>query len=222
MYMYRYIPAEKTKTMRPSKYPNICLNLETGTFILALFPPYHCPFYLRSLPPTAIPLGLTTMSTIYHSEPLEPREKLGEILPDTAFNSKTLDKSNNTQDVSACTSQTAVSCIDPEKQITQPGSGVEPPPRDINGFKWVLVITAILSSIFLYALDATVVADIQPVIVKEFNSLENLTWLGVGFLLGATATNLLWGKIYGQFNAKWTYIFCVAFFEVGSAICGVS
>ncbi|KAH6670608.1 MFS drug efflux transporter [Halenospora varia] len=134
----------------------------------------------------------------------------------------TLDKSNNIQDVSACTSQTAVSCIDPEKQIPQPGSGVEPPPRDINGFKWVLVITAILSSIFLYALDATVVADIQPVIVKEFNSLENLTWLGVGFLLGATATNLLWGKIYGQFNAKWTYIFCVAFFEVGSAICGAA
>lgn len=41
-------------------------------------------------------------------------------------------------------------------------------------------------------------------------------------LLGATATNLVWGRIHGQFNAKYFYIFNVFLFEVGSAICGAA
>ncbi|KAJ2983257.1 hypothetical protein NQ176_g823 [Zarea fungicola] len=98
----------------------------------------------------------------------------------------------------------------------------EKPPRDISGWKWWIAMTSILSSIFFYALDNTVVADIQPVIIEDLGELEKLTWLSVAFLVGATATNLIWGKLYGQFNAKWTYIFNVALFEIGSAICGAA
>jgi MFS family permease len=96
------------------------------------------------------------------------------------------------------------------------------PPRDVSGWKWFLVMFSILSSIFLYALDNTIVADIQPVIIEELGHLEKLTWLSVAFLLGGTATNLIWGKLYGQLNAKWTYIFNVALFEIGSAVCGAA
>ncbi|KAH8653989.1 major facilitator superfamily domain-containing protein [Tricladium varicosporioides] len=99
---------------------------------------------------------------------------------------------------------------------------LELPPRDISGLKWALVVFSILSSTFLFALDNTIVADVQPVIITHFNSVGKLTWLSVAFLIGAASTNLVWGKIYGQFNAKWTYILCVTLFEVGSAICGVA
>ncbi|CDM37181.1 hypothetical protein DTO013E5_8433 [Penicillium roqueforti] len=34
--------------------------------------------------------------------------------------------------------------------------------RTITGFKWILVVTAILSSHMLFALDNTIVANIQP------------------------------------------------------------
>ena len=98
----------------------------------------------------------------------------------------------------------------------------EVPPRDISGWKWFLAMTSILSSIFLYALDNTIVADIQAVIIRDFGHVEKLPWLSVAFLLGATATNLVWGKVYGQFNCKWFYIFNVILFEVGSAICGAA
>ncbi|KAL4789636.1 major facilitator superfamily domain-containing protein [Aspergillus venezuelensis] len=98
----------------------------------------------------------------------------------------------------------------------------EKPPRDINGWKWWLSVLCIWSSIFFYALDNTVVADIQPVIIESLGELDKLTWLSVAFLLGATATNLIWGKVYGHFNAKWTYLLNVFVFEVGSAICGAA
>ncbi|KAE9373047.1 MFS general substrate transporter [Stipitochalara longipes BDJ] len=122
-----------------------------------------------------------------------------------------------TQDVSEKTSVTGLD-TDTEKQETETADEV--PPRDITGWKWAVVVGAILSSTFLFALDNTIVADVQPVIVTHFHDVGKLSWLSVAFLIGAAATNLVWGKIFGQFNAKWTYILCVTMFEVGSALCG--
>lgn len=121
--------------------------------------------------------------------------------------------------------ETTSTTLDTPPEIEKNGheqSEVEAPPRDLSGWKWFLAMTAILSSIFLYALDNTVVADIQPVIIKDFGEVDKLSWLSVAFLLGATATNLIWGKVYSQFNSKWFYIFNVMLFEVGSAICGAA
>ncbi|KAL5354999.1 MFS general substrate transporter [Aspergillus floccosus] len=96
------------------------------------------------------------------------------------------------------------------------------PPRDIHGIKWAFAVTAILSSVFLFALDQTIVADVQPNIIAEFNSINKLPWLSVSFLLGTASTNLLWGRIYSQFNPKWVYVLCVAMFEIGSTVCGAA
>ena len=125
-----------------------------------------------------------------------------------------------TQDVSEQTSVTGMDEVDNEKQ--QPEPTEEKPPRDISGWKWAIVVFSILSSTFLFALDNTIVADVQPVIVTHFNDVGKLTWLSVAFLIGAASTNLVWGKIFGQFNAKWMYIFCVFLFELGSAVCGAA
>ena len=124
---------------------------------------------------------------------------------------------NETQDVSEKTSVTGMD-TDTEKQETE--NADEVPPRDIAGWRWAVVVAAILSSTFLFALDNTIVAVIQPVIVTHFDSIGKLSWLSVAFLIGAAGTNLIWGKIFGQFNAKWTYILCVVLFEAGSALCG--
>lgn len=98
----------------------------------------------------------------------------------------------------------------------------QPQPRDVAGWKWAVVSIAILSSIFLYALDATIVAAVQPLIVADFHAVDKLAWLSVAFLLAATATNMVWGRVYTQFNSKWLYIVNVFLFEVGSAICGAA
>jgi MFS family permease len=98
----------------------------------------------------------------------------------------------------------------------------EAPPRDMPAWKWTIVIAAIYSSQFLFALDNTIVANVQPAIVEEFNAVQKLTWLSVAFLISAASTNLVWGKVYGQFNAKWTYTLSVLVFEVGSAVCGAA
>jgi MFS family permease len=114
--------------------------------------------------------------------------------------------------------------VDPEAQRGGDSVPEDPksPPREISGWKWFLVVLAIYSSQFLFALDNTIVANVQPVIVSDFKSVEKLPWISVAFLIGAAGTNLIWGKIFGQFNAKWTYILSVFVFEVGSAVCGAA
>ncbi|KKZ65949.1 hypothetical protein EMCG_08292 [[Emmonsia] crescens] len=125
-------------------------------------------------------------------------------------------------DVDSSTSRAEDSNTDDENTQAIDTPAPEIPPRDINGWKWYLTLVSILASTFLYALDATVVADLQAVIVEELGGIQNLSWLSVAFLLCATATNLVWGRLYGQVNAKWLYIFHVCLFEIGSAICGAA
>ncbi|KAH0439680.1 putative MFS transporter [Colletotrichum camelliae] len=78
-----------------------------------------------------------------------------------------------------------------------------------------------LSTTLLFALDNTIVANIQPAIINDFGHLELLTWIGTGFALG-TMFILLWGKVYGVFNIKWVYIFNIIMFEAGSTLCGAA
>ncbi|KAF1952689.1 putative major facilitator superfamily transporter [Byssothecium circinans] len=97
-----------------------------------------------------------------------------------------------------------------------------PPPRDIHGIKWSLVVVSLISVTFLWGLDGTIVADIQATFVREFQSIEKLAYNSVAFFLGAAATVLSWGQVYGQFNAKWVFITCIVTFEAGSALCGAA
>ncbi|KAH8692506.1 major facilitator superfamily transporter [Phaeosphaeriaceae sp. PMI808] len=97
----------------------------------------------------------------------------------------------------------------------------KPSPRNIHGWKWVIAYSAMLSTTLLFALDNTIVANIQPAIINDFGHLELLTWIGTGFALG-TMFILLWGKVYGVFNIKWVYIFNIFLFEAGSALCGAA
>jgi MFS family permease len=150
--------------------------------------------------------------------PISDADKEEDISSDTSKKDfLTAPHNKETQDASEKTSVTGIDA-DTEKQETE--NADEVPPRDITGWRWAVVVAAILSSTFLFALDNTIVADVQPVIVTHFNSVGKLSWLSVAFLIGGAATNLVWGKIFGQFEAKWTYILCIVLFEVGSALCG--
>jgi MFS family permease len=72
----------------------------------------------------------------------------------------------------------------------------------------------------LFALDNTIVADVQPAIVEEFQAVDKIAWLAAAFFLSGTALMLPFGQFYQVFNAKWFYIFGVVVFEIGSAVCG--
>lgn len=75
----------------------------------------------------------------------------------------------------------------PEQKNEQAPAG-----RQLRGISWILVVSSILTSTFLFGLDNTIVADVQPAIVSQFGSVDRLAWLSVAFLVGAASTTLFW------------------------------
>ncbi|KAL8949410.1 MAG: hypothetical protein Q9222_004479 [Ikaeria aurantiellina] len=117
------------------------------------------------------------------------------------------------------------SSIDHQKKefgSSPPDLGVIADARKIKGARWILVVIAILSSTFLYALDNTIVANIRPSIIGSLGQIEKLPWISVAYAAGEVGSNPFWGKIYTLFNAKWLYIISVTIFEIGSALCGAA
>ncbi|KAF9775204.1 hypothetical protein IL306_006714 [Fusarium sp. DS 682] len=105
-----------------------------------------------------------------------------------------------------------------EAQVDEPVQ--DQSPRDVHGVKWFLVICALLSALFLYALDNTVVANVQAKVVETYQRVDLVPWLGVSFALASAATTLPWSKAYGTFSAKKLFIGSTTVFMGASALCG--
>ena len=58
---------------------------------------------------------------------------------------------------------------------------------------WATVVLSVLISTFLFALDNTILANIQPRILERFdNDVGKLPWLSTAFALGSVSMNLVW------------------------------
>lgn len=61
-------------------------------------------------------------------------------------------------------------------------------PREIHGIKWAVVCVSIYISCLMYGLDMTIAADVQATIIVQFDSVDQLAWVGSGFLLGSVCS----------------------------------
>jgi fucose permease len=92
----------------------------------------------------------------------------------------------------------------------------------LTGFKlWILTLGLCLTT-FVIALDNTIIATAIPKITTVFNSLEDVGWYGSSYLLTTTSLQPSFGKIYTYFDVKYTYLFALVLFEVGSIICAAA
>jgi MFS family permease len=89
-----------------------------------------------------------------------------------------------------------------------------------QGIKLVLITVALILSIFLSALDSTIIATAIPKITDEFKSLDEVGWYASAFLLTNSAFQITWGKGYKFFDLKRTFLTAILIFEIGNLICG--
>ncbi|KAL8801281.1 MAG: hypothetical protein Q9223_007271 [Gallowayella weberi] len=91
-----------------------------------------------------------------------------------------------------------------------------------RGFRLAGILIALVISIFLVALDQTIVATAIPRITEQFRSLGQVSWYGSAFFLTLAAFQGTWGKIYKYFPLKLSFLLSIFIFEVGSLLCGVA
>ena len=91
-----------------------------------------------------------------------------------------------------------------------------------SGMKLALIILALALSIFLMALDLTIIATAIPKITSEFHGLKDVSWYSAAFFMTIGGFQSAWGKAYKYFNLKITFLVSIFIFELGSLICGVA
>ncbi|GFG26227.1 hypothetical protein IFM61606_06200 [Aspergillus udagawae] len=107
--------------------------------------------------------------------------------------------------------------VEPSK-VMATGEGVKYP----TGSKLGLVTLALCLSVFLMALENTIIATAIPKITDQFHSLPDVRWYGSAYLLTTASFQLLFGKFYTYFSIKWVYWIAIGVFELGSLVCGVA
>jgi MFS family permease len=84
------------------------------------------------------------------------------------------------------------------------------------------ILAAVLLGIFLAALDQTIVGTALPVIVTDLQGNDVYVWAFTAYLLTATVSGPIWGKLSDLFGRRPIFLIGVSVFLVGSLLCGVS
>jgi MFS family permease len=84
----------------------------------------------------------------------------------------------------------------------------------------ILTTIAVISGMFLAALDGTIVATAMPTIVGDLHGIDHYAWVFSAYLLAEIATIPLWGKFADMYGRKRIFLAGMTIFLVGSVLCG--
>ncbi|TCD71968.1 hypothetical protein EIP91_000100 [Steccherinum ochraceum] len=85
-----------------------------------------------------------------------------------------------------------------------------------------LVYSALMLTLFLAALDQTIVSTALPTIISHLGEGNNYSWVGSSYLLGAAALGPFYGKMSDIVGRKAVLYPVVVTFLIGSALCGAA
>lgn len=84
------------------------------------------------------------------------------------------------------------------------------------------ILVSLILSVFLFALDLTILANAVPAITSTFHSLAHVPWYGSAFFLTSAPAQCAYGKVYSHFDHKRSFLVAVAVFEAGNLISGLA
>lgn len=85
-----------------------------------------------------------------------------------------------------------------------------------------LLITGLLLSILVAAMDNTIVATAMGTIVGDLGGIESFVWVTAAYMVASMAAMPIFGKLSDMFGRKRFFIFGLFIFLVGSALCGLA
>jgi len=92
----------------------------------------------------------------------------------------------------------------------------------LRGFALVSVLTALMLTLFLEALDQAIVGTAMPRIVAQLHGLDRYSWVVTAYILASITMIPVVGKLSDQFGRKWFLLSGTALFLLGSALAGAA
>src|SRR6187402_3554370 len=120
----------------------------------------------------------------------------------------------------------------PATDVLTPGKQISRPPAATSGdghggdylsHRQILVVLGgLMAGMFLAALDQSIVGVALPRITSELGGLDKLSWVVTAYLLTATASTALWGKLSDIYGRRLVFQIAISIFLVGSLLCGAA
>ncbi|NHM31829.1 MDR family MFS transporter [Neobacillus terrae] len=85
-----------------------------------------------------------------------------------------------------------------------------------------LVTTALLLGILMSAMDNTIVATAMGTIVSDLGGFDKFIWVTSAYMVAVMAGMPIFGKLSDMYGRKRFFIFGLAVFLIGSALCGIA
>src|ERR1700685_2913499 len=95
------------------------------------------------------------------------------------------------------------------------GLPAQGPVLDLSHRRVLIIIGALMMGMFLAALDQTIVSTALPTIVADLHDASHLAWVVVAYLLAATVSTPLWGKLGDQYGRKGFFQAAIIIFLIG-------
>ena len=109
--------------------------------------------------------------------------------------------------------------------MTTPVTRSAPSEQTDGGFthrQILTILVGLMMGMFLAALDQTIVATAIRTIADDLHGFSLQAWATTAFLITSTISTPLYGKLSDIYGRKPFFLFAIAIFIVGSALCGLS
>jgi EmrB/QacA subfamily drug resistance transporter len=106
--------------------------------------------------------------------------------------------------------------------MTQTPHATAPTPVPVSEKEIRSVYFALMAVLGLGALDQSIVATALPRIVSDLGGMAHLSWVVTAYVLAATATMPLYGKMADQYGRRPMIFTALATFLIGSVLCGLA
>src|SRR5215470_16178929 len=109
-----------------------------------------------------------------------------------------------------------------EKQPMTQTPALKGESRRLHGFALFSVLTALMLTLLLEALDQTVVGTALPRIIGSLQGFDRYTWAITAYTLASITMVPIVGKLSDQFGRKWFVLAGTGIFLLGSLLSGAA
>ena len=104
--------------------------------------------------------------------------------------------------------------------LTQDRIAPVKPPLTQSEVRTILI--SLMLTMFLAALDQTIVATALPTIGRQFSDAANLSWIITAYLLASTAVAPVFGTLSDIYGRRFTIVVALSLFMAGSILCAIA
>src|SRR2546425_11245980 len=98
----------------------------------------------------------------------------------------------------------------------------QPPGYPYSVGRILAIYAGLMVAILLASLDQTIVATALPRVVSDLGGLSQYSWVFTAYLLCATITVPIYGKLGDIYGRRPLILSAVTIFLIGSALCGIA